>query len=336
MNRKKVLPLLVITVAVALLAAALVLLKSGQGTEETAGMLLCPFTAEQTDHLSYQGNNTDVTLLKGSEGNWMLDSDPALPLDQTTVEGLVEKFVGLTAQRSLSTDELAEIPARSDTPLMVFSLASGEESWTLTVDQLNEVADVYYVYDEAGNAYTIARADLSGLCKDPRDLYAPQTLTEQSSDDVVALQVENLHFVYQEDTWLLEDDPEYPLDQSAVKKMVNTICGLQTAWSITAPESDAAYGLDSPDVTAVLAFADGSTLTVRFGSLVPEDDTLCYLASSEAASVVYEVDADHKNAFAVTKESLYDEEATAETAQEGDVIAQYPVGGRDDYADSIS
>lgn len=335
MNRKKLLPLLAVAGFVVLLALVLAVLQfGGQGTKP-AGETLCPFGAGEIDRLTYQGNNADVTLLRGSEGNWMLDSDPALPLDQTVVSSLVEEFAGLTAQRRLQDEELAEIPARSETPLMVFEITSGEETWTLTVDQDNEVADIYYVYDGDGNAYTVAQAYLNGLCKTPEDLYAAQSLTEQDAENATALQVGDLQFVQTEDTWTLAEDPTYPLDQSAVKKMVNTLCGLQTRWSITAPEGDAAYGLDAPDVTAALTFADGSTLTVRFGSPVPEDDTRCYLASSEAPGVVYEVDAEHKNAFAVTKASLYEEEATAETAQEGDVVAQYPVGGRDDYADSI-
>ena len=47
-----------------------------------------------------------------------------------------------------------------------------------------------------------------------------------------------------------------------------------------------------------------------------------------------EVNADSKLAYAVTKESLYEETATAETAA-SDPVAQYPIGGEDDYADSL-
>ena len=95
-----------------------------------------------------------------------------------------------------------------------------------------------------------------------------------------------------------------------------------------------------PDVTAVLTFTDGTSITVRFGNAVAaaadssDGDSLCYLASDAAPTVVYEVNADSKLAYAVTKESLYDETATAETAA-SDPVAQYPVGGEDDYADSL-
>ena len=179
----------------------------------------------------------------------------------------------------------------------------------------------------------MAKSDLNNLCKAPRSLYAAQSLTDKTSDDVTALTVGDLQLVLNDGTWQLADDADCTLDQSAVKRMVSTLCEMQTEWSITTPEADSAYGLDAPDVTAVLTFTDGTQLTVRFGDLVPEaaDDTdtgsttttsLCYLASDGAPGIVYEVKAAHKDAFAVTKESLLDT-STKETAAADDVVAEH-------------
>ena len=332
MNRKKMLPLALLAAGAVLLGILLAVLTRENEAEEDTGIPLVDFAAEDVDELSYAGDNTDVTLLKGSEGNWMLDSDPTLPLEQSTVQSLVEKFADLTAARKLQDSELGEIPAQSDTPAMVFTLKAGETARTLTVDQLNDVAGVYYVYDDAGGVYTVAKSDLNNLCKAPRSLYAAQSLTDKTSDDVTALTVGDLQFVLSDDVWTLADDPEYSLDQSAVKRMVSTLCEMQTEWSITTPEADSAYGLDAPDVTAVLTFTDGTQLTVRFGALVADatdaEDTgstttsLCYLASDGAPGVVYEVKSAHKHAFAVTKESLLDT-STAETADTDDVVAEH-------------
>ena len=248
---------------------------------------------------------------------------------------LIEKFATLTATRQLQPEELAEIPARSDTPLMEFSITSGENTRTLTVDLANDVADIYYVYDENDTVYTVTQTSLAGLCKDPKDLYKAQTLTDKTIDDVAAMQVGDLGFTQTDGTWTLTDDPDYDLDQDAVKKMANTVCGVKTDWTITAPQADSAYGLDTPDVTVTATFTDGSELTVRFGNLADADTTLCYLASSGAPDLVYEASADYKNAFAVTRESLQATEATAESAAEEDtIVAEHPVGGKDDYADA--
>ena len=336
MNKKKLLPLAVLAAVVVLLAVLLAVLTRQEETADTT-LPLCSFDIDSIDKLAYSGNNQDVSLLKGSDGSWMLDSDPTLPLDQTKVESLVEDYANLSAQRKLQDSDLGELPEKSDVPQMEITIGAGENSVELTVDQLNSVADVYYVYDGTGAAYTVKRSDLSTLSKSARDLYAAQTLTDKTIDDVAAMQVNDLNFTQTDGSWTLTDDPDYALTQSAVKKMANTILQMETAWTITTPDTDSAYGLDSPDVTATLTFTDGTSLTVRLGAESTDgtdSDSLCYLASDAAPTVVYEVNADHKAAFAVTKESLYDDTATAETAT-SDVVAEYPVGGQNDYADSL-
>ncbi len=97
------------------------------------------------------------------------------------------------------------------------------------------MADVYYVYDESGAAYTVRRSDLATLSKSPRDLYKAQTLTDKTTDDVAAMQVNDLTFTCTDGIWTLADDPDYTLTQSGVRKMAGTILEMQTAWTITAP-----------------------------------------------------------------------------------------------------
>ena len=333
MSKKKLLPLAVLAGVVVLLGILLAVLTRTDAETDTT-ILLFTFAVDDIDTLAYAGNNVDITLAKGSDGEWRLDSDPTLPLDQTKVQNLVESYANLTAQRKLEGSDLAELPDKSATPQMTITLGAGEQTVDMTVDQLNSVADVYYVYDESGAAYTVKRSDLATLSKSERDLYKAQTLTDKTLDDVAAMQVNDLAFTQTDGTWTLTDDTDYALTQSAVKKMASTILEMQTAWTITVPDADSAYGLDSPDVTATLTFTDGTSLTVRIGN--ETDDSLCYLASDAAPTVVYEVSADNKTAFAVTKESLHDDTATAETAvSTDDIVAQYPVGGESDYADSL-
>ena len=162
------------------------------GEAETDPTLpLCDLAVDDIDALSYAGNNVEVSLLKGSDG-WLLADDPSLPLDQTKVQSLVEDYANLKAQRKLEGNDLAELPAKSDTPQMTITLGAGEQTVDLTVDQLNSVADVYYVYDESGAAYTVRRSDLATLSKSPRDLYKAQALTDKTTDDVAAMQVNDL------------------------------------------------------------------------------------------------------------------------------------------------
>lgn len=56
------------------------------------------------------------------------------------------------------------------------------------------------------------------------------------------MQVNDLTFTCTDGIWTLTDDPDYALTQSSVKKMAGTILEMQTAWTITAPDADSAYG----------------------------------------------------------------------------------------------
>lgn len=162
---KKLLPLAVLLAAAALLGILLAVLTRSSTDAADTTIPLCSFTAEEIDRLAYSGNNMDVTLLKGSTGDWMLDSDPALPLDQAKVTSLVEQYAALAALRKLEGSDLAELPEKSAAPQMTITIGAGEKTLALTVDQLNTVADVYYVYDESGAAYTVMRSDLATLSK---------------------------------------------------------------------------------------------------------------------------------------------------------------------------
>jgi hypothetical protein len=180
MKNKKFLPLVILVGVVALLGILLAVLTLHGEAETDTTLPLCDLAVDDIDALSYAGNNVEVSLLKGSDG-WLLADDPSLPLDQTKVQSLVEDYANLKAQRKLEGNDLAELPAKSDTPQMTITLGAGEQTVDLTVDQLNSVADVYYVYDESGAAYTVRRSDLATLSKSPRDLYKAQTLTDSSS-----------------------------------------------------------------------------------------------------------------------------------------------------------
>ena len=206
MKNKKFLPLVILVGVVALLGILLAVLTLHGEAETDTTLPLCDLAVDDIDALSYAGNNVEVSLLKGSDG-WLLADDPSLPLDQTKVQSLVEDYANLKAQRKLEGNDLAELPAKSDTPQMTITLGAGEQTVDLTVDQLNSVADVYYVYDESGAAYTVRRSDLATLSKSPRDLYKAQTLTDKTTDDVAAMQVNDLTFTCTDGIWTLAHDP---------------------------------------------------------------------------------------------------------------------------------
>lgn len=324
MNNRKLLPLGLAAAAVLLLALALLALSAHTETEEDTGIPLFSFGREELSAVSWSGNSVEITLLRGKEGSWMLDSDPTLPLDQAAVESQLAALTGLTARRTLAGEELTALPDRAAVPLITLTATAGETVRTLEVDQLNTIADVYYVYDDSGVVYTADHGDVDALLLTAAELYAPQSLTDHVMDDVLTMQVNDLSFTQTDGVWTMTDEPDTPLDQTAVDKMANTFCTLKSGWSVTSPGPDEAYGLDNPDVTVTLVFSDGSSVTARFGGLCVEDETLCYLAADSHPAVVLEVPVSARDAYAPTRESLYDH-STPETAA-NDIIAEHPVG----------
>ena len=319
MNKKKLLPLCILAGVVVVLAVILALLSIFGGEEdEDTGIALFSVTADDLSTIAYQDGDTDVALTKGDDGVWTLDSDTLLPIDQDAVSELADSITGMTAQRELGED--ADVDSMGfATPEMSISFTAGADSYTLTVGDQNSMTDTYYArLGEDGPVYTIATSDLSSLCKTPRQLYQAQDITDIESSDVTAMTLETgsevLSFTLEDETWTLDSDPGYELDQDAVKRMVNTICSLESEWSITQPGPDSEYGLDTPNAVVTVTTSDGSSVRCVFGTTSAEDSGVAYMTASTAEGVVYEIDSNHLTAFAYTKDTLKAE--TPETAEE--------------------
>jgi len=318
-----------------LLGLYLALTSAGQAEEESGTPLFA--LSGEVDQVTYE-KEEPITLRRTEEG-WILNTDPQLPLKQTEVNALQEKIASLTAVRTLAPGEIDGETLGFDTPSQQITLEADGQEYTVVFGKLNETANVYYARTSDGTIYTVYKSDLDDLFPSVRSLYQPQHLTDFSSDEITGMRVDQgsfvLEFTKEGDTWQWAEDPEKPLHQSNVERMARTACEMGTEWTITAPEGDASYGLDTPQLTVEVTFTDGRVLRSLFGDVVEQGSSKhCYLSTSAAPGVVYEVNAAYLSAFSYTEESL----ATAETAsaqekEEADVIAEHPVGGRDDYAD---
>lgn len=354
MKAKKYMPLAILAAVVVILGVALVALNSLE-EEEESGIALFDFAADSVTALSYRNSNTEVTLMQGEE--WYLSQDEMLPLDQDTVSSLVEEISALQAVRDLGTEAETEDMGLDD-PSMVFTLgtngadiASAETAtvetasgvYTVTIGAENSVTEAYYAkVSWNDHIYTVDSTSLSGLVKTPRELYKAQDITDLEEDEVTTLTLqtsgEAMIFTKEDGIWTLQDAPDYALNQDAIDKMAATICSLETEMTITHPDSDSDYGLEDPQAVVTLTGSDGTTITCSFGNISADDSEVCYMRSSHTAGVVYEVNADHLAAFTYTKETLLaaTEETAAEETDSSDIVAENPVGGKDDYSNSDS
>ena len=97
-----------------------------------------------------------------------------------------------------------------------------------------------------------------------------------------------LSFTQDEDgSWIWADDPEFPLDDSTITYIIQTLQSLKPQQTITDGDTLEAYGLDQPSATLTATDAEtGETLKLTFGKATT-DGTSYYMLMNDAESPVY-------------------------------------------------
>ena len=158
MNTKKMLPLFVLVPVVVVLGVALGVLNHADTEEEDTSIALCSLDADSVTAIAYKDASDGATLesaLTKTDDTWTLDSDPALPLDQSKAQGVADSMTALTALRELSDD--ADVASMGfDTPTYELSLKTADTEWTLTVGSKNSITNNWYARLSAdGPVYTL-------------------------------------------------------------------------------------------------------------------------------------------------------------------------------------
>ena len=118
-----------------------------------------------------------------------------------------------------------------------------------------------------------------------------------------------LTLLYRNNSLFLEDHPDDPLREGAVESLLSLAQSLTADERITElPESTssflAPYGLNPAERSAVFQYADGSSVTLLVGSLIPIDHPR-YYALVEGQNTVYSVTQDVRDAVSRTAENLH-------------------------------
>ena len=100
-----------------------------------------------------------------------------------------------------------------------------------------------------------------------------------------------LSFALNEDgAWYWADDPEFPLNENDIIKIINTITGLKPQQTITGADALEDYGLDAPSMTLTAAPAQGDSLTLYLGNQVTGDSGSYYMYIDGDETTVYVVE----------------------------------------------
>lgn len=144
-------------------------------------------------------------------------------------------------------------------------------------------------------------------------------VTKEKQEDITAFSYQmddsTLTFVKEGDGWVLRDDEETKLDQSAVTSILERLVSLEAEDTVENPESLSEYGFDEPANVVTFTTAEGS-VTLTIGMQNPVTDQ--YYLTKSGDDALYLVSSGFPSAFEKTAEDLKAsaEESTEEIPQE--------------------
>ena len=132
-------------------------------------------------------------------------------------------------------------------------------------------------------------------------------LTAKTMDDLTGLSwtKDDVAYActYANDTWSTTDQPAWPVLQSAVQTMADSLLGLQGTRKLEDVKNPADYGLETPAFSVTAAWKDGSSTTYSMGDATPFADGY-YLSLSGQEGTIYTVASSLSTVFNQTQKDL--------------------------------
>lgn len=113
---------------------------------------------------------------------------------------------------------------------------------------------------------------------------------------------ETRSFVLEEETWKLESDETFPVDEDALLSPLNQLDTLYSVRTLTDVEDSSEYGMDEPQNVIVVTDADGVQTTLTIGSTNSSTGN-DYLMLNGDETVIYTIDTAVRTAIA---DNLYE------------------------------
>ena len=132
-------------------------------------------------------------------------------------------------------------------------------------------------------------------------------LTEKTIGDLVGLSWTKDHeaysFTYSGDTWIPADQPAWPVLQSSVQGMAESLVSLQATRKLEDVKSLADYGLEAPSFSVSAAWKDGSATVYNMGDATPFADGY-YLNLSGQDGTIYTIASSLADTFNKTQKDM--------------------------------
>lgn len=109
-------------------------------------------------------------------------------------------------------------------------------------------------------------------------------------------------FCRKEDSWILEQDETFPVDEAQILALAGQLAPLQAVRVLENAGNPSEYGLDSPQNEMILTNEDGTVTTLTIGDMNSSTGDV-YVMLNGDASVVYTIDSELPDSFS---DNLYD------------------------------
>lgn len=140
------------------------------------------------------------------------------------------------------------------------------------------------------------KADQEAETEESEESSLPVSVTE---DEISKVTVKNgdvtMTYVKKDDTWTYQEDPDFPLDESAVKTKMDRLTSLTVDRVLESPEDLSEYGLDEPKQEVTVLKTDGTTFTLYIGNQNSSNNDF-YVKVDDGADV-YTMPSSSVNAF---------------------------------------
>lgn len=150
--------------------------------EETLTYYLVDIPTDSVDGLSYYIDNTEIMITKDEDGNWNVESDPDIDLDEDAVNSMVNVAASVSSEDVLeSPEDLSEYGL--DEPQNTITVYKNDGSYmTYKIGAKETMSGKYYAMTpEDGRVYLVATKYLSNVVKEIEDItYVPEEVTETS------------------------------------------------------------------------------------------------------------------------------------------------------------
>lgn len=140
------------------------------------------------------------------------------------------------------------------------------------------------------------KSDQEAETEETEESSLPVSVTE---DEISKVTVKNgdvtMTYVKSDDTWTYQEDPDFPLDESAVNTKMNRLTTLSVDRVLESPEDLSEYGLDKPQQEVTVLKTDGTTFTLYIGNQNSSNNDF-YVKVDDGADV-YTMPSSSVNAF---------------------------------------